>query len=286
MPTPSPPNTSFAAFLAKYPSTHHHRPRPGTCDCDCEFRFTTAPGLVAARRRPPLEGPQAVAPGVEESATAAATAAVAAQSGGHGWLEHPELVRLVQWKIHHGSYFASLPKLAASNDGDVVRRVTGEAFAVLASASSFTSTSDDKERIPTIMAALASLTRLRGIGPATASLLLSVADDDATVPFFADELFVWARRSFDLHTHLPLLVPKKAGFKIRYSAKEYEELLTATLASFARQRSKIETNRACASIVSQGGRAITDGAKSDAAEGNETGLGWQTDKTRKDFVNF
>ncbi|KAK8165964.1 hypothetical protein BC567DRAFT_265556 [Phyllosticta citribraziliensis] len=207
---------SFAALLAKYPSTHQHRPRPGTSDCDCEFRFTTAPGLIAARRHSPPGGPPGDEARDEEGGGEAGSS--------HGYLTHPELVRLVQWKIHHGSYFAALPKLAASNDEDTVRRVTGEAFAILASASPRTSKSDNKERTPTIMAALTRLTRLRGIGPATASLLLSIADGGATVPFFADELFVWARRGFHLDTPLLLLVPKKAGVKVRYSAKDIASL--------------------------------------------------------------
>lgn len=63
--------------------------------------------------------------------------------------------------------------------------------------------------------ALKTLSTLRGIGPATASLLLSVYDPDKA-PFFSDELFRWAffessnGRGWDR--------------RIKYTAKEYAEL--------------------------------------------------------------
>lgn len=64
--------------------------------------------------------------------------------------------------------------------------------------------------------ALTTLTKLKGIGPATASLLLSTGDPDK-VPFFSDELFRWA------------FWEDKFGCrwdrKIKYSAKEYRELV-------------------------------------------------------------
>lgn len=60
------------------------------------------------------------------------------------------------------------------------------------------------------------LVTLKGIGPATASLLLSTLNPQE-IPFFSDELFLWA------------LWGNKTGNrwdrKIKYSAKEYRELL-------------------------------------------------------------
>lgn len=53
---------------------------------------------------------------------------------------------------------------------------------------------------------------MRGIGPATASLLLSVAYED-TVPFFADEILGWLREGKD-----------KAQGKLKYDWKEYKEV--------------------------------------------------------------
>jgi hypothetical protein len=52
---------------------------------------------------------------------------------------------------------------------------------------------------------------LKGIGPATASLLLSV-HDSARVPFFSDELYQW-------------IVHDGKKVTIKYNMKEYEELV-------------------------------------------------------------
>lgn len=67
--------------------------------------------------------------------------------------------------------------LVKSNPADVVKSTTQEAFASL---------TDSKD----VMKAVKIMTKLRGIGPATASLLLSVFQPD-TVPFFSDEVFRW-----------------------------------------------------------------------------------------------
>lgn len=59
------------------------------------------------------------------------------------------------------------------------------------------------------------LSKLKGIGPATAALLLSTSDPK-TLPFFSDELFRWA-----------FWENKTVGRwdrKIKYSPKEYREL--------------------------------------------------------------
>lgn len=60
-------------------------------------------------------------------------------------------------------------------------------------------------------AAIDVLTKLRGIGPATASLLLAVQDPDNVI-FFADEAFYW-------------LCCDGKREPIRYNAKEYRELI-------------------------------------------------------------
>ena len=63
--------------------------------------------------------------------------------------------------------------------------------------------------------ALKSLAALRGVGPATASLLLAAAFPD-DVPFFADEILLWLRRS-----------DGEEGWekpKLKYDWKEYREV--------------------------------------------------------------
>lgn len=88
-------------------------------------------------------------------------------------------------------------KLVSSNDASLVEKTVKESLEVY-------------ERKANAPAAVDVLTRLKGIGPATASLLLAVHDPDNVV-FFADEAFYW------LCNH---------GRKdpIKYNAKEYAEL--------------------------------------------------------------
>jgi hypothetical protein len=101
----------------------------------------------------------------------------------------------------HGTFRPALLSLVQSNSADFIQQTTHAAF---------------KARLSSPKAAAKILTELRGIGPATASLLLSVASPDS-IPFFSDELFRWCM--WDEGT--------SAGWKrvIKYSMKEYEALL-------------------------------------------------------------
>ncbi|QIW98251.1 hypothetical protein AMS68_003769 [Peltaster fructicola] len=116
-------------------------------------------------------------------------------------LTKQELVTLVEWKVSHGKFRPSLKKLAQENDEERVEAVTKTAF-------------DDGDTGK----ALKHLCTLRGVGPATASLLLSVRKID-DVPFFSDELFRWC--SWE----------DKPGSGwdrgIKYNNKEYAELTKA-----------------------------------------------------------
>ena len=81
----------------------------------------------------------------------------------------------------HGKFRPTLPKLVASNDAIVVEETTRKAF------KHYSSNSDSPEQAVKI------LNELKGIGPATSSLLLSIYDP-SSCPFFSDEFFrymVW-----------------------------------------------------------------------------------------------
>jgi hypothetical protein len=95
--------------------------------------------------------------------------------------------------------------LVKSNPADLVKSTTTEAFAAYAESSD-------------AMGALKVLTKLRGIGPATASLLLNVFVP-AEVPFFSDELFRW--------THWDGKGQTGWGRSIKYNVTEYKELLAS-----------------------------------------------------------
>lgn len=105
-------------------------------------------------------------------------------------------------------------KLVASNAEDTIRKTTARAFGI-------TSKISDKrpESISSkIMEAITVLTELKGIGPASASLLLSVRNPDS-VPFFSDEAYRWLTYTTGN--------PWSAG--IKYNAREFRAMLSASL---------------------------------------------------------
>ncbi|KAL6413649.1 hypothetical protein AUP68_03170 [Ilyonectria robusta] len=88
-------------------------------------------------------------------------------------------------------------KLVTSNDPAVAKDIIQQAL-------------DGYRKDSNAQAALDILTKLRGIGPATASLLLTVHDPDQVI-FFSDEAFYW------------LCCDGKKS-PIKYNAKEYRAL--------------------------------------------------------------
>jgi predicted flap endonuclease-1-like 5' DNA nuclease len=175
---------TFTALLSRYPallaSISASRGND-LADLD-EFRYTTAPALVRCRPHDNRGEPMTLA----------------------------HLCRLVEWKLRHGKFRPTLLALVSSNPPDVVSATISEAITATtqqkqqqsspSSSPSPSSSSPPKE-------ALATLCKLKGIGPATASLVLSV-HDPARAPFFSDENFWWL-----------CCGGKKA--QIRYNAQEY-----------------------------------------------------------------
>ena len=102
----------------------------------------------------------------------------------------------------HGINRPSLPGLLAQNSEEVVESTTKSAFALY------------KSDATNYSAPMKKLEELKGIGPATASLLLSILDGD-NAPFFSDELFRWVCWDEAL-----------GGWKrkIKYDKKEYGTL--------------------------------------------------------------
>ncbi|KAI1414040.1 hypothetical protein F5Y13DRAFT_21306 [Hypoxylon sp. FL1857] len=110
---------------------------------------------------------------------------------------------LVDWKLRHGQFRPSLMKLVSENDETPVEHLIQEAV------KKYRTNSNASK-------ALNIIAKLRGVGPATASLLLSV-HEPKTVIFFSDEAFYWLCRD---------------GHKshIKYNSTEYEELSAAAQA--------------------------------------------------------
>lgn len=128
------------------------------------------------------------------------------------YLEQEDLEELVQWKLGHGTFRPNLLKLCQLNDKDTVKRTSAKAFAKL-------------EKPPysdeALKSCLQELTSIKGVGPATAALLLSTLDP-RNIPFFGDELFRY------LHWDV---APRKAGDgrgwkrKINYTVLEWLSLV-------------------------------------------------------------
>lgn len=99
----------------------------------------------------------------------------------------------------HGKSRPTLAKLVASNSDDTIAEATKEAFAHYAS-----NPNDISGTLKLLSAPL------KGVGPATASLILSVHDPD-TIIFFSDEVYRW-------------LVASGKNVSLKYDLKEYEAI--------------------------------------------------------------
>ncbi|RYC55799.1 hypothetical protein CHU98_g10416 [Xylaria longipes] len=112
-------------------------------------------------------------------------------------MEHDDVKKLVDWKLRHGKFRPTLMKLVSSNDEETVKKTIQEAMAQYWLDNNVTKAID-------------AIAKLRGIGPATASLLLSVHDPDRVI-FFSDEAYWW-------------LCCGGQKPPIKYNAKEYQQL--------------------------------------------------------------
>lgn len=119
-------------------------------------------------------------------------------------LTKSELVTLVDWKLSHGIFRPSLKALVNQNGGDTIETITRDALSTF-----------DASSVESAKKSLNALIKMKGIGPATASLVLSVYDPD-NAPFFSDELFRWV--FWEEGTG------KGWDRQIKYTLKEYLEL--------------------------------------------------------------
>ncbi|ODA76113.1 hypothetical protein RJ55_08396 [Drechmeria coniospora] len=119
-----------------------------------------------------------------------------------------EVERLVEWKLRHGKFRPTLMSLVSSNAPSLVQSTIAEAIDAYRSSSSPPPSSPPSSGA--IAKAITTLAKLRGIGPATASLLLSVHDPERVI-FFSDEAFYW-------------LCSDGSKASIKYNAHEYSAL--------------------------------------------------------------
>ncbi|KAG7860907.1 hypothetical protein KL939_001474 [Ogataea angusta] len=150
------------------------------------------------------------------------------------WLEKAELEKLMEWKLSRGKFRPTLPKLIRSNDPDKVREFSEQAFNVIIDYCD-SGHDNDSEFIGVVRKSMELVCKLRGVGPATSTIILSLAGPTLRkttdfglrdTPFFSDEVFE--------------ILNQDHG-KIKYSTKEYLELLLPKLLLFkTRELQKIE----------------------------------------------
>ncbi|KAG0652296.1 hypothetical protein D0Z07_0899 [Hyphodiscus hymeniophilus] len=110
-----------------------------------------------------------------------------------------DVQKLTDWKLAHGKFRPTLPKLVAKNSDEAIKEATGDAFSHYAGNSTDISGTLKKISEP-----------LKGVGPATASLILAVHDPEHVI-FFSDEAYRW-------------LCADGGKSSIKYSIKEFDEL--------------------------------------------------------------
>ncbi|KZZ93767.1 hypothetical protein AAL_05483 [Moelleriella libera RCEF 2490] len=149
----------------------------------------------------------------------------------------------------HGKFRPSLMKLVSSNAPETVWSATSAAAAASNSSSGASSACSSSNKDT-----LGILTQLRGVGPATASLLLSVLDPQGAI-FFSDEAYWWlccgGRRD-----------------AIRYTPKEYDALCARARALGDRLRgvAMVDVEKAAYVAMREG---LGAGAEAAGEEGGE-----------------
>lgn len=152
------------------------------------------------------------------------------------WINRDELILLMDWKLAKGKFRPTLPKLIRSNDEDVVERVSRNAFEQLvAFFQSNTPPKWDTEYRKSYLAMLKKtlkvICELKGVGPATGSLILSLLHEispELAPPFFSDEAFLY----YVVETRRP-------GTPIKYNVKEYCDEYVPTLIDIVQSNPKV-----------------------------------------------
>ncbi|GEQ71501.1 hypothetical protein JCM33374_g5185 [Metschnikowia sp. JCM 33374] len=144
-------------------------------------------------------------------------------------LTKDELVLLMDWKLAKGKFRPTLPKLIKSNSAESVAEFSRDGYAVFMDYLKSVDAKDWSEISlenykSAVRASLKALCQLKGVGPATASLMLSLLSGVTKFapPFFSDESYMYYIRD--------VLRPSQP---IKYSVKEYVEELIPVLVNLS-----------------------------------------------------
>ncbi|KAJ5185900.1 hypothetical protein N7491_006229 [Penicillium cf. griseofulvum] len=143
-----------------------------------------------------------------------------------------ELIDIMEWKTKHGVSRPMLMGMVKSNPVATITKSTSTAFAALPDADPVISPTDTFPK-----ASLDALTApIRGVGPATASLILSIATvfgAKKEVPFYSDDVYLWlCLMDFpdgrDVKEQKPSKHKKPNGeLIVKYNMNEYRDLWNA-----------------------------------------------------------
>ena len=176
-----------------------------------EFRYETLPERVLGRK---------VCNGMRKSSASDVA-----------FMSKAELVELVTWKLKHGTFRPKLKQLVESNDEDLITNIMKDIEAT-------------EGRPKPAKEMMQMLTQLKGIGPATASLIMSCISP-LEYPFFSDELFRWIHWD-GLNadgTNAVIKAGKGWARPIGYTSKEYDSLITRCKLLQARLSDTLEADK-------------------------------------------
>ncbi|KAF6837755.1 DUF1479 domain protein [Colletotrichum plurivorum] len=169
-------------------------------------------------------------------------------------MNHDDIKLLVDWKLRHGKFRPTLMKLVSSNDSSTAEETVKDGIEAYHDASDLES-------------ALKLLTKLKGIGPATASLLLSVHYPERVL-FFSDEAYYW-------------LCNKGQKASLKYNMKEYESLSTEARKLMRRLSvSAMDVEKVAYVLLRQEGPLVRPAANDTTSEITKT----ETEKPKKPAV--
>ncbi|CAG8393545.1 unnamed protein product [Penicillium salamii] len=143
-----------------------------------------------------------------------------------------ELVSIMDWKMKHGVFRPALMGMIKGIPEKTVKQATSSAFASLPKADPI---SAPLEAFP--KSSLDALTApLRGVGPATASLILSigtgVGESESQVPFYSDDVYLWLvlndlPESADQEVKSSIHRKPSGELIAKYNLNEYRDLWNA-----------------------------------------------------------
>ncbi|CAG8885916.1 unnamed protein product [Penicillium egyptiacum] len=145
-----------------------------------------------------------------------------------------ELIDIMEWKTKHGVSRPMLMGMVTSNPVATITKSTSTAFAALPDVDPVVAPNDAFPK-----ASLDALTApIRGVGPATASLILSIAtvfgDTEKQVPFYSDNVYLWlCLTDFPEGNNIKEQKPSKhkkpnGELIVKYNMNEYRELWNAS----------------------------------------------------------